>query len=306
MQSSIKFAVFTGSLPEYTPEDAVALLREIGYDGVEWRVVDQEPSPNGQPGFWKGNRCTIPLQTFVEDASRIRATTEQAGLEIAGVGSYPLCHQLTEVEQVLRGAALLGAPMARIRLPKYDGREHIRVMRERARAQFRDVEGLAKRYGVRAVIQMHHETITPSASALASFLDGFDPRHVGAMWDPGNMVKEGYEQYQLGLETLGEYLATVHVKNVDWHTVGTHTDGTVTWQSNWAPLKKGVADIGAVFKALEAVEYRGWVTFEDFTSEQPRPERLRNDLAYVKHLAGTDQLPFQVKDRCLEQRTGAT
>jgi sugar phosphate isomerase/epimerase len=283
--SSIKFAVFTGSTPEYTPEQAVTLFKELDYDGVEWRVVDQEPSPNGQPDFWKGNRCTLPLSTFVEQAPRIRALTERAGLEMPGVGSYALCHETAAVEQVLRGASILGAPTARVRLPKYDGREHISVMRERARAQFRDVEALAAQYGVRAIIQIHHETITPSASALASFLDGFDPHHVGAMWDPGNMVKEGFEQYQLGLETLGPFLATVHVKNVAWKPVATKPDGTVSWQSNWAPLRTGVADMRTVFDALNAVDYHGWVTFEDFTSEQPRADRLRDDLAYARQLA---------------------
>ena len=99
------------------------------------------------------------------------------------------------------------------------------------------------------------------------------------------MVKEGFEQYQLGLETLGPYLATVHLKNVSWQPAGTLPDGTVKWQSSWAPLKKGAADIAMVFKALDAVAYRGWVTFEDFTSEQPRPERLRDDLVYARRLA---------------------
>jgi len=199
---------------------------------VEWRVVDQDPSPTGEPDFWKGNRCTLALSTFAEEAPRIRALTERAGLEMPTVGSSAFCHETEDVEQVLRGSALLGAAAARVRLPKYDGREHIRLMRERARAHFRHIEALARKYGVRVIVQMHHETITPSASALASFLEGFDPRYVGAMWDPGNRVKEGYEQYQLGRETLAGYLATVHVKDVAWQPVRTAADGTIQWQSS--------------------------------------------------------------------------
>ena len=49
----MRFAVFTVGLPEFTPEEAVAELREIGYDGVEWRVTDQQPSADDQPGFWE-------------------------------------------------------------------------------------------------------------------------------------------------------------------------------------------------------------------------------------------------------------
>ena len=62
----MRFAVFTASMPELDPEAAVATLRELGYDGVEWRVVDQAPSTDAKPGFWAGNRCTLPLATFVE------------------------------------------------------------------------------------------------------------------------------------------------------------------------------------------------------------------------------------------------
>ena len=69
----MRFAVFTVGLPEYTPEEAVVVLSDLGYDGVEWRVTDQAPSPDGRPGFWAGNRCTWPLTSFVEDAPRIRA-----------------------------------------------------------------------------------------------------------------------------------------------------------------------------------------------------------------------------------------
>jgi len=69
--SSIHFAVFTGSTPEYTPENVVTLVKNTGYEGVEWRVVDQEPAPDGHPDFWRGNRATLPLRTFVDEAPRI-------------------------------------------------------------------------------------------------------------------------------------------------------------------------------------------------------------------------------------------
>jgi len=41
---------------------------------------------------------------------------------------------------------------------------------------------------VRAVVETHQGTLTPSASALASFLYGLDPQWTGALFDPGNMV----------------------------------------------------------------------------------------------------------------------
>lgn len=46
----MRFAVFTVSLPEHTPDEAAGVLSELGFDGVEWRVVD-EPPWDGEPSF---------------------------------------------------------------------------------------------------------------------------------------------------------------------------------------------------------------------------------------------------------------
>ncbi|GIX08239.1 MAG: hypothetical protein KatS3mg115_2642 [Candidatus Poribacteria bacterium] len=48
-----------------------------------------------------------------------------------------------------------------------------------------------------------------------SFLT-FRPEQVGVIHDAGNMVHEGFENYQMGCELLGPYLAHVHVKNAAW------------------------------------------------------------------------------------------
>ena len=36
----MKFGVFSVSMPEYSPEKSIELLKELGYDGVEWRVAE--------------------------------------------------------------------------------------------------------------------------------------------------------------------------------------------------------------------------------------------------------------------------
>jgi sugar phosphate isomerase/epimerase len=204
------------------------------------------------------------------------------------VGTYAVCDDLPGVERGMRGAALLGAPALRVRVPRFDGRESFVRLRDRALEQFRGVEALAQRHGVRALVETHQGTIVPSASAAASFLqlERFDPRWVGAIHDAGNMVVEGYEHYRLGLEALGPYLAHVHLKNCRWRVVGTRADGSQEWRAEWAPLTAGVVDVAALFEALGAVGYDGWISFEDFSTEQPLEERVRGNLAYVKGVIG--------------------
>jgi sugar phosphate isomerase/epimerase len=274
------FAYFTVGLPEHTPEEAVGLLHDVGYDGVEWRVTDQAPAPGGVPGFWAGNRCTWPLSSFVDDAPRIRALAEAAKLAMPNVGTYMTCDDLDAVERGMRGAVLLGAPQLRVNVPKYSGESGYLKLRDRSRAQYREVADLARQYGVRALIEIHHGSLVPSASAAAAFLAGFDPRYVGTIHDAGNMVYEGYEQYRMGLELLGPYLAHVHLKNAHWQ----RSESNRAWHATWAPLSGGVVDIAALLAALRGVGYDGWVTFEDFSTEQPAAERVRDNLAYVKGL----------------------
>ena len=82
----MKFAVFTVSIPEWTPDVAVDRLKAIGYDGVEWRIQDQSATP-GAATFWGNNQATLPLSTLVEDA-------EAKGLEATGAWlKIPLVEQ---------------------------------------------------------------------------------------------------------------------------------------------------------------------------------------------------------------------
>lgn len=282
----MKYAVFTVSLPEWTPEQAAAILPTLGYHGVEWRVIDQPPSPDGAPSFWAGNRCTWPLASFERDAPRIRALTETHGLAMPNVGTYCTCAEPSDVERAMRAAAALGAPSIRVRAPNYDGRSSYFHLWETATAQFRDVEALARANGVRALIEVHMGTLLPSASASARFVQRFDPAHIGVIYDAGNLVYEGFETYRMGLEVLGPHLGMVHLKSAAWRMRGRRADGGADWAATFAPLRDGIVDVPALIEALAAVGYDGWISFEDFSTERPLEQRLRDNLKYVRGIVG--------------------
>lgn len=278
----MKFAVFTVSTPDYPPEEAVTVLSDLGYDGIEWRVTDQAESADRKPGFWAGNRCTWPLATFEKDAPRIKAMTEAAGLEMPGLGTYPTCDNLVDVEKAMRGAVALGVSQLRINVPNYDGISPYLALRDRSLGQYRDVAAMARQFGLRALVEIHHAKLLPSASAAASFVAAFDPADVGVIHDAGNMVYEGHEAYRLSFEVLGPYLALVHLKNAQWLPGEMGVDGGTRWSATWAPVPHGIVDVPALFAAMDQVGYDGWVCLEDFSTVQPIRERLRDNLAYIK------------------------
>lgn len=279
----MKYAVFSVSMPEYAPDAAVTRLKELGYDGIEWRVIDQAPDAQGAD-FWARNRATLPFSTFEKDAPVWKALTEAAGLAMPGLGTYVRCDHPDAVESAMRGAVAMGVPQLRVTVPQYDGSEPFLPLWERSQAQYRDVAELARSHGVKALLELHHRTLTPSASAARRFLDGCDPDHVGVIHDIGNMPYEGYETPRMGLEVLGDYLAHVHVKNARWFPTKYREDGTLEWKCDWAPLHKGVIDLRLLFTALRAVGYDGWIGVEDFSTVTPLDQRLTANLAYLKQI----------------------
>jgi sugar phosphate isomerase/epimerase len=128
------------------------------------------------------------------------------------------------------------------------------------------------------LIEIHHETICPSASLAHRLISNFDPQAIGAIYDPGNMVYEGFENYRMGLELLGPYLAHVHIKNAAF----ARPAGGGVWTATWAPLEDGVVNYPQLFAALRAVGYDGWLSMEDFSAARPSREALRHNLAFVR------------------------
>jgi sugar phosphate isomerase/epimerase len=133
------------------------------------------------------------------------------------------------------------------------------------------------------LVELHHGTITPSASAARRLVEGLDPAHIGVIHDLGNLVIEGQEDAVSAFQLLGEYLAHVHVKNASWRPTGeVGPDGDVGWAHGWDTLRGGQASLGRYFAALAEVGYDGWVTLEDFSTLLPLAERLADGLALLR------------------------
>jgi sugar phosphate isomerase/epimerase len=278
---SMKLGVFTVGLPDLTPEEAVREIRDAGYDGVEWRVTRvPEDARSEEPSFWGNNLCT--LAPTEEEARRARRISQEAGLEVPGLGTYVAVGDLEATAEAMRFAVMAGAPQVRVGAGAPDGRSYEELFAA-AREFLEGVEDLARSHGVKALIEIHHRTICPSASLTHRLVSAFDPDLVGVILDPGNMAQEGFEDYRIGAELLGPYLAHVHIKNSAFERPA----GGGVWETRWAPLGDGVVDFGLVFEALEHVGYTGWLVMEDFSGVRPSREALRYNLEFVRSFIGS-------------------
>lgn len=290
----MKFSVFTASTPDWTPSQAASTLAEQGWDGIEWRIVDDRPAdgaevPSGR-SFWAGNNSTWQFTGIEDNVGEIARITDAAGLEYSGIGGYQQASNRGGVDTMLRVTSELGARQVRVSMPMYrqekerTGETYAQIF-DRTRADLEWAVSRATELGVKALVELHHMTITPSASAALRLVDGLDPAHVGVIHDLGNLVIEGQEDHLAAFELLGPYLAHAHVKNARWVDTGdTRADGSTVWRNEWAPLRTGQASVSEYLDALRQVGYDGWVTIEDFSTDLPLEARTADNLAYLESL----------------------
>jgi len=292
----MKLAIYTVSLPEYDIAQSVALIKEMGYEGVEWRVdntgdnsammayfknLSEEQKYGAR--YWIDNHATLNINDIQAECEKAKALCDEAGIEICNLATT-LRGDAATMEAVLAAAASIGCKTVRGPMATYDPKKPYWEQFEEYRNYLRSCEPMLKKYGVKFLIETHHGMMISSASSALRVLDGFDPEYFGLIYDPGNMVYEGYENYELGFEMMGKYLAHVHVKNAALVPSGEDEFGATQYTQAWMPLKKGSANLLALIKALKKVGYDGWLSVEDFSNEKPTREKLEDNIAYLKQL----------------------
>jgi len=281
----MKFSVFTVGTPDLTISQAVQRLKHHGYDAVEWRVSDRPqekpvPLPPREMWYWRYNQCTLRLSEIAREAKMAKSLSDEAGLEISSLSTYLNPAHTEEITEVLQAAQAIGCPRIRVMGPGYKGETDYNRLFGETQAHLTTVEKMAARFGVKVVLEMHHDTIIPSASAAYRLVSAFDSRWIGVIYDSGNMVHEGYERYTLGLTLLGKYLDHVHVK--DARPVRQGEDPS--WMVEWCPLGEGMVDFPGLIAALKSAGYHGYLSSEDFSNQHSTEEKLAHNISYIKAL----------------------
>jgi sugar phosphate isomerase/epimerase len=181
----MKFSVQTAVLPELTPRQVVEKLSAHGYDAVEWRV---HPDYHISPG------------ELVARAGEIRSLVNDHGLRVSCLtGRAPLA-DLDQQRRFAEACAIMDCPRYRPGPVIYDGSHNYGdLFQETVDALGRTIEALAGT-GVKPVIETHFSTIAPSASLAYRLVQHFEPTTIGVNYDPANLIIEGREAWQMGLE----------------------------------------------------------------------------------------------------------
>lgn len=281
----MKLAVYSLVAPDLEPEAFAAAVKQAGLDAVEWLYLERTDA-GGKPSFLANNATAIPPSWTESELRRFRKAAEDNGLAVVGINpdKYLRANSLELTERALMAAKELNAGFVRLAVPAFDRTAGFGELFDRAIAYLSKAVELCKAYGVKGVLEIHHKTIIPSASAAYRLCERFDPQWLGVTYDPGNLVFEGFENYRMGLELLGPYLAHVHVKNAIWAQAGTREDGSDVWEGKWTAIRHGIVPWREVIADLRAVGYDGYLSLEDFSGTFPTQELLADFASYMREL----------------------
>ncbi|MEC0230478.1 sugar phosphate isomerase/epimerase family protein [Paenibacillus alba] len=279
----MKLSVFTVATPDLTPVELAQAAVAAGIEGIEWRFKDIPADvANEKPSFWRNNLCSIDPNATDEELEQFRLIAVNHNLVNLSVTPYLNSCDVAETEQAFKAARKVGASFMRVGVPGYDKSQNYNDLFKKAVDYLYQVQEFSQQYGVKGIIEIHHNTITPSAGLAHRLISGFNPDYLGVLHDAGNMVHEGYENYRMGLELLGPYLTHVHVKNARWVPTGEEQDGIKLWRSEWAPLDEGIVNYKQLLDDLKAVGYDGYLGIEDFSGQLGSQEMLTNFATKVK------------------------
>jgi len=262
----MKYCVFSKIIAELNLEESVKKLQNYNYDGIEWGVHDD---------------YHIKLEEVEKKADYIRELTESHNLEIVTLISYVQVDDLENIKKLFNASKTMKCPQVRLLPPPYDRRDNYHQIYNRGLESAKRAEDSAKEYGIKMVFEIHPRTIIPSASLAYRWVRNFSPQNVGVVFDPGNMIEEGMENWKLGLEILGEYLAYVHCKNAGW--ISDTVKGRKVWRWEWFPINEGIVDWQEVIGILKEMGFDGYLSNEDFC-DLPIDCKLKENKDYLRNL----------------------
>jgi len=281
----MRYSATTVMMPELSLEEQASLLQRLGFDGVEWRVRRVPDEQRGK-GFseWGEHKNDLTPENFAANAARMKKVAADHGLAIAGIASNAPADDLEQVKLLAAGAQACGTPFIRVGCPQgFDGSRNYNDLYDEAVRAYGAVLDAIAGFGVKAALEIHAGTIHPSASLAHRIVSNFDPARVCVIFDPNNMVSDGFETTELALDLLGPHLGHVHVGGHKPVERAKDPLGTTIWGWRSCPLADGLYDYPRLLRKLKAIGFQGFISIEDFR-EVPLEEKLCEGIAYLKRL----------------------
>jgi len=154
-----------------------------------------------------------------------------------------------------------------------------------ARRQLDAALPFCERYQIQIGVQHHHGGSVPiNAMGLHHLVCDYNPRYVGAIWDPAHNALQG-EDPETGLELVRSHLCVVNLKNAYWRCGSGPEAEIAEWEVYWTSGRQGRASWRAVADTLQAMNYSGPLCFSaEYSAEADVDRLIVEDLTFAQSL----------------------
>lgn len=258
------FSVFTKPWRLELPALA-ELVAGLGFDAVELPVRPGYPVHPGNA------RQALPEAVRILGARGVRIDS------VAG----------TADRATAEACAAAGVPLIRVCLGIPGAVSYL----DREAAVLRELEALApvlRACSVCLGIQNHCGRDFGSAVAVRRLVERFDPREVGAVWDPAHCAVAG-EPPELAADILWSHLRLVNLKNVQWRRSSAPEAPAAEYRLHWCAGREGLCSWPALAAVLRRRAYGGTVCLTaEYSDPEPAEHQVARDLAFARPLLAGD------------------
>lgn len=286
--------------PGADPEEAVALIGEMGFDGVELILLARQDIQ----GFWTDARIAriqkqldrgklqvaqfVIFQPVVEGLSSTRADVRaqnldyfEAGCRIGKKFGAPLVNIVAPWARELKGPGSYLPRYYELNRPKPGEKFHIdmaadfdwdRVWDGYVQATKGCLER-AKAHGLKLTIEHHTHCLVPDAVSFLRLWEAVRDPALGYNLDTGwTLLQREYPP--VAMHKVKRHLMNIHVRDIDGG------------MRRFVHVGQGVMDFKAVVDTAKAIGYNGYLSLEQDKHPGDMKETCRNYLRLMRELIG--------------------
>lgn len=213
------------------PETIIAAAARAGLQGIEW-----------------GGDVHVPCGD-IQNAKRVKALTEAAGLQTLAYGSYyRLGSSAKEFDRILETAQALGASVIRIWGGSKGSEELTWEERSALVQEAKDIAEAAGKKQITVTLECHVNTITDCWLSAKSFLSEVNHPRLKMYWQPNQMRDFPYNLS--AAEQLADDTVNIHVFHWDSEKRYPLAEGESDWKQYLQVFQKTGKDYGLLLEFM--------------------------------------------------------
>ena len=257
----IAYTVFTKPWPHLPLAELAAMVKQLGFDGVELPV---------RPGF------QVEPDTVAGGLPQAARIMADHGVKIGTVAG-------PTDEATIAACAEAGVPIIRVCL-RVDPAKGYLAEEARLRRELEASVPILERHGVAIGVQNHCGFQINNAMGIRHLIEEFSPAQVCAVLDQAHCGLNG-EPPEYAIDIVWSHLRVMNLKSAFWQRSNGPEAGEAEWRPYWTSGRHGLAYWARVAAELRRRDFSGDICLTAEYSEPSLLDQLvRDDIGYAREL----------------------